>query len=311
MSAGRDIMIETASTINEKAQNYRSASGKYRCSLFAAAFIEELTTYPKGRISQHYAGIKEELQFVAPDQETSTPLAICSSQNLFSHNISHFVLSPTIANAISNVASGQVRHEDLLRSRANVRDFWTRVRRQNSAMPGNSSNAHSDSSDMKILIIQQYLEELGSSASEQNRCTLATACQLVLDGKVGDDLKDRVTKTIAWQEAQLLRVDHLLTQLVDQDLIARFVEEETAREYQDEFIHTLPDEFHQIPAIEELYGPPHADGYVDVFFEDAGEWLIGALALNRTLCPSAFNIDQVVDGIIGFLQENPVDLMLG
>ena len=36
------------------------------------------------------------------------------------------------------------------------------------AFPG---SAHSDSSDSKLLIIQGYMEELGSAAEEQNRCT--------------------------------------------------------------------------------------------------------------------------------------------
>ncbi|ODM22966.1 hypothetical protein SI65_00555 [Aspergillus cristatus] len=89
----RDVMVETASTVNEPAPNYRSASGRFRCSLFAAAYIEELTTYAEGRISQHRTRIKEKMRLVRSGQDTSTPLVICSLRSLLSRNISHFVLT--------------------------------------------------------------------------------------------------------------------------------------------------------------------------------------------------------------------------
>ena len=302
-----NVMVETASTINERGANYRSASGRYRCSLFATAHIEELNTYPEGRISQHYTRIKEEMRFVAPDQDTCTPFVICSPRSWLSHNISHFVLSPMIANAITDAASHQGRHETMLRSRMHARDFWARVTPQNSAFPG---SAHSDSSDTKLLIIQDYLKELGSAAAEQNRCTLATACHLVLDGVGGNDLKDKVIKTIAWQDVQLSRVNKLLSELVVQGVIACLFEATMAQDYQDEFTPILAQQFHQISELDKLYSPPPDDGYVDVFFEDAGEWLIGTLALNRVISPFAFDMAEVMDSIINFLQENPVNVML-
>lgn len=74
------------------------------------------------------------------------------------------------------------------------------------------------------------------------------------------------------------------------------------------------DELHHIPEVEELYGPKLSDGYVDFFFffffEDAAEWLIRSLAMNRKISPLTFDIDEVVDAIVGYLQENQVDVQI-
>lgn len=107
-----------------------------------------------------------------------------------------------------------------------------------------------------------------------------------------------------------MRVGWLLLKSVDQGLIARFIEAVTAQDYQDEFVPDLTRKFNQIPEIADLYHPPVINGYIDIFFEDAAHWLIGALALNRTISPSTFDIDTVVDTIVCFLRENPVDVIL-
>lgn len=41
--------------------------------------------------------------------------------------------------------------------------------------------------------------------------------------------------------------------------------------------------------------------YIDVFFEDAAEWLIGAFALHCRISSLAFDIDEVVNGKAAFL----------
>lgn len=46
------------------------------------------------------------------------------------------------------------------------------------------------------------------------------------------------------------------------------------------------------------------------FFEDAAEWLIRSLAMNRKISPLTFDIDEVVDAIVGYLQENQVDVQI-
>lgn len=110
---------------------------------------------------------------------------------------------------------------------------------------------------------------------------------------------------------QLSRIDKLLLELVDQGLIAYFFEATMTRDYQDEFTPILAPQFHQISELDELYSPPPGDGYVDVFPEDAAEWLIGAFVLNHVISPSTFNMAEVINSIINFLQKNPVNVVLG
>lgn len=133
------------------------------------------------------------MQHVGPDQQTSTPLAIPSARALLSHNISRFVLTPNIATAITNVASAQERHDALLQ---------------------------------KALVLESYLKDLGPLKGTLDYCTLATACQLALEGHGPPDLQDQEIATIAWQEAQLQRVSRLLEHLAKHGLIADIVEKE-------------------------------------------------------------------------------------
>lgn len=69
----REVLIETSATFGERSFTYTSGSGRNRCSMFGAALTEELTTHPEGRISQHRSRIVDEMLFVPPSQETSTP----------------------------------------------------------------------------------------------------------------------------------------------------------------------------------------------------------------------------------------------
>ncbi|CAG8903701.1 unnamed protein product [Penicillium egyptiacum] len=227
--SGRDAAVATAGSIGEQSYNYRSASGRYRCSLFAAAFIEELTTHAEGRIDRHYTRIREEMSHVSPNQDSCTLLLVPSSRSLWSHNIAHFVLTPNIATAIANLPSDQSRHELLLQSRSQAQTFWARHR--SIRLPGQGhANEASEDSDMELGLIHSYLDELGNAAADQNRCTLATACHLVVDGRVGEDMKHRIVNTIAWQDTQMLRVYGLLSLLVDEALISPPLDERACSE---------------------------------------------------------------------------------
>ncbi|PKX97566.1 uncharacterized protein P174DRAFT_439331 [Aspergillus novofumigatus IBT 16806] len=296
VGAQRDVLVETAATVGEQSWSYTSGSGRNRCSLFGAAFVEELTTHPEGRVSQHRSRIVDEMLHVGPDQKTSTPLMIPSVRALLSHNISHFILSPRIATAITNVASAQDRHEALLQSRTSFRTFWRRLRRRMSperepaqAFAGDSPVRDSTGIDMKAIVIENYLKDLGPLKSALDYCTLATAGQFALEGRGSPEFQDQVIATIAWQAAQMQRVGRLLEHLAKEGLITDVVDEEIADQ-------ALAD--HQ----EDIVVPvPPTEGHVGVHFNDAQSWLIGIVAYNWLMYPDTFDLDRVANEVRVFL----------
>lgn len=153
-----------------------------------------------------------------------------SARALFYHNISHFVLSPTIATAITNVASDQDRHEALLQSRGSFRIYWKRLRqtirpRREPTQSLSTDGFMGDGVDMKLIVIEGYLKDLGPRKSRLDYSTLATACQVALDDRGPCDFQDQVIATITWQQAQLQRVSQLLEHLVlrECDSLTQFV----------------------------------------------------------------------------------------
>ncbi|KKK22844.1 hypothetical protein P175DRAFT_0501544 [Aspergillus ochraceoroseus IBT 24754] len=311
VGAQRDVLVETAATLGEQSWTYTSGSGRNRCSLFGAAFVEELTTHPEGRISQHRSRIVDEMLHVGPDQKTSTPLVIPSARALLSHNISHFILSPKIATAITNVASAQDRHEALLQSRTSARTFWRRIRRRMSldqepaqALAGDSPVEDSTGIDMKAIVIENYLKDLGPLKSALDYCTLATACQYALEGRGPPDLQDQVIATIAWQAAQMQRVGRLLEHLTKQGLITDVVDVEIAdqalADHEEDVVVPVAERFHRDHKLSCLMNPPTA-GHVGIHFNDAQGWLIGILAYNWLMHPDKFDLDRVEDEVFAFL----------
>lgn len=306
----RGFLVERASTHpGERSCNCRSASGKCRCSLFTTAWVEELTTYPEGRITQHYARIKEEMQHAAPDQDICTSHASPSSRCLWSYNISHFVVTPAIAQAIANIMSDQARHEFFLKARSKARTFGAKLRRTPSTGPGHANDA-SDIVDMQLVPIQVYLNRLGRTAAESSRSALATLCQCVLDGRGGDELKTRVLRTIAWQDIQMTRVGTLLEHLFQAGLISAPVDAHTAEKAitnPHEFAFGLMGRFRRTE-INKLCFPRTEDGYLTIYFDDAFLWLVYVLAREQLLRPSKFNLDKIEAAVLKFLRRSPADV---
>ncbi|KAF5858872.1 hypothetical protein ETB97_003621 [Aspergillus alliaceus] len=311
VGAQRDVLVETAATLGEQSWSYTSGSGRNRCSLFGAAFVEELTTHPEGRISQHRSRIVDEMRHVGPDQKTSTPLVIPSTRALLSHNISHFILTPKIATAITNVASAQDRHETLLQSRTSARTFWRRLRRRVSperepvqALAGDSPVKNSTGTDMKAIVIENYLKDLGPLKSALDYCTLATACQLALEGRGPPEFQDQVIATIAWQAAQIQRVGRLLEHLAKQGLITDVVDVEIAdqalADHQADVVVPMVERFREDDKLLCIMNPP-SKGHVGVHFNDAQGWLIGILAYNWLMYPDKFDLDRVENEVLAFL----------
>ncbi|KGO47995.1 hypothetical protein PEX1_062180 [Penicillium expansum] len=306
----RDVLVETAATIGERSWVYTSGSGRNRCSLFGAAFVEEITTHPEGRISQHRSRIVDEMLHVRPDQQTSTPLAIPSARALLSHNISHFILSPQIAAAIRNVPSAQDRHEALLKSRTSAKTFWRSLRHlvglerePVQALSGDSPVRDGTAgTDMKDFLLKDYLKELGPLKNALGYSTLATACQFALEGRGPRDFKDQAIATISWQETQIQRVGQLLEYLVRQELITDVVNPETASQvlsdHMDDIVLPLAERL--MDNLVCLVSPP-CEGYVRVYFEDAQKWLVDVLAYDWMMHPDKFDLDRVAKEVLEFL----------
>ncbi|KAJ5713577.1 uncharacterized protein N7483_010758 [Penicillium malachiteum] len=311
VGANREVLIESAATIDQKSWAYKSGSGRSRCSLFGAAFVEELTTYPEGRISQHRSRIVDEMYHVAPDQETSTPLVIPSTRALLSHNISHFFLTPRIATAIASVASDQERYEALLKSRISARTFWQRLRRRidperepAQAFAGDSVARDGTGADMKVLVIESYLKDLGPLQYALDYCTLATACQCALERRGPPDLQDQVISTIAWQTAQVQRVGRLLEHLAKRGLITDIVDAKTARQaladHQEDIVLPVVKRLRRDNNLLCLMNPP-TRGHIGVHFTDAESWLIDILAYNWLMYPNSVDFDRVENEVFAFL----------
>lgn len=62
MLGNHDILTETATANDKSSLNYRSGSGKYRCSVYGHAYIPETTTFPDGTVKDHARRIYEEMQ---------------------------------------------------------------------------------------------------------------------------------------------------------------------------------------------------------------------------------------------------------
>lgn len=304
----RDVLVETAATINERSWSYTSGSGRNRCSMFGAAFIEELTTHPEGQISQHRCRIVDEMLFVEPHQKTSTPLVVPSARALLSYNIAHFILTPKIATAITEVASAQDRHEVLLKSRASFHTFWRQIRNKlgpdrkpAEAFGVDSSARDSIEVDMKALVIESYLKDLGSNAAAIDYSTLVCACWCALEGRGPPDIPDQVVATISWQAVQMRRVSQLLDRLAKKGLITDIVDVDTAKktvaEHWEDVLVPIGKELRDHTAC--LSRPPRK-GHIMISFNDASLWLLHVLAYNRLEYPDKFDIKQVKSEVGAF-----------
>lgn len=306
---GQDVLVEAAAQGDEKSYNYLSPSGKRRCSMFATAWIRELETYPEGQIAQHHQRIKEEMEFVPPHQETNMPVTGTTRRNLAFHNISHFILSPNIALAIMHSATNQQRHESTLRARSNARTFWASLRRFPMGGPG-AANSASDDSDMEVVLMKNYLIDLGTQAQAQDNSSLATACEVALEGRGQKiNLQKRAIKTILWQQLQMERIGTLLQDLFDRNLIGYLFEVDEAKKA----LRSHREEGHPIPKfarlsntteISKLIAPLWEDGFIDVTFNDGVSWLMDTLACNQLLLSSNFDMEQIEPVILDFLRKS-------
>lgn len=181
--------------VGEKSYNRDPGSGAVPCSLFRAAFIQEFAIFPRGQI------VLSDTRLTL----TQNMAPVTSSRSLRTDDIFHFVSTPSIATTIMHVASEQSRHESTLLSRASAHSSWVRLRHTTTERPGAANDAL-DGLDMKLALIKPYSKNLGSRIPELSRGAMITACHLVFEGRGGQELIDRVVRTIAWQDTQLFRM---------------------------------------------------------------------------------------------------------
>lgn len=162
---------------------------------------------------------------------------------------------------------------------------------------------------MELGLIYSYLDELGNAATYQNRCTLATACHLVIDGRVGEDMKHRIVNIIAWQDTQMLRVYELLSLLVDKALISPPLDQRACRELAKKDYEAwlgLASRISDIPGVKEMEIPPsNDDRYINIVFDDACGMLVDAVFCEQVLNPMAFDMGEIEATIVAFLQQSP------
>lgn len=161
--------------------------------------------------------------------------------------------------------------------------------------------------DSDIVIIKDYLNDLGPLAYGRNRPTLVDVSNYVLQG--GDnkqDLRERIVRTILWQEYQDLRVHSLISHLIASDLIDDINPEDAANPLDDRVAGTvsqITNRFSNVPQMSELQVPGSED-YMDVFYKNAFQRLVNVLACNQLSQPTKFSIDAIEKTIVEFLQQS-------
>ena len=107
------------------------------------------------------------MEHVASDQDTSTPQVDCSQRTLRFHNISHSVLTPSIAAAIANAASSQTNHQETVTARERARRFWRKLCRAQTGRGGANSGGTScdGTGDPQLATIKKYISKVGQAAA--------------------------------------------------------------------------------------------------------------------------------------------------
>jgi hypothetical protein len=157
--------------------------------------------------------------------------------------------------------------------------------------------------DMKAMVIANYVKDLGPLQSSLSHSTLVTACDVALQGRGPPDLKDQVIATIAWQEAQIQRVGGLLRHIATQGLITDIVDKETADralvDRRGDLVQTVAEKLLGDCKLDFMARPPET-GHVWVQFNDAHERLINIVAYNWMIHPDDFDLDRVVKGVLDY-----------
>ena len=296
---GKQVLVEAASSIGGLSYNHRSASQMVRCSLFGVALLQELSVSPEGRIREHTTRIASEISHVQAGQPTSAPTFSAEPRSLWSFNISHFILTPSIAAAISNVASSQTRHERHLLSFQFARTFWRQLTRQPPPPP-----PVINSTDLRRHHIEQHLQSLvETGAGLSSEAGLMTACQFALADNAPSDLQEKVIHTIIWKERTMMAVTDIIDRLVGKALIVRPIDFETAMKLSIDasVLAEICEAMNRMPVFFKLLMPKPP--CLHIFFNDPLQWLQKVLGYSSVTSPRTFGLQEALDCAAATLGE--------
>lgn len=307
----RDVLSENACQHDERSWNYYSSSGIYRCSLFAAAWLNEITTNSEACISHHISRIMEEVDFVPPHQDTNKPVITTSSRSLRSFNTSHFILPPNIASAIINTASDT--HERQLQARSRARQRWRTLwsSTTTSAAPG-AANSATEFGETDLTLIKHYLDQLGAEAQSHGKSGFANVCLSVLQRGATDEFRHRVVKTIIWIENQNLKAYALIRHLVNKNFLGREFEPDAAETHVRQFQEEVQEVVAMLAEVPEIFHEMQAsswdDGCLSLIHQDAFQHLVHVFTCNKLLMPKSFDAKAIISESLVFLQMmSPAD----
>lgn len=297
---GSEVLYEAASEKCKKSYNYRSTSDNIRCSLFAAAFVQELEINPEGQIRQHTKRIASEISHVGPSQLTTPPEFATSTRSLWNYQINHFILTPSIVAAIESVPATQERHEERLTGFQFARDMWRRMLRASAPRPA-TANA-----DFTGRIVQQQMDSMDAdgSALSGSGSGLYSACQLIKRKEAPLDLQEQVIQTIIWQKQVNLVAVSVIEMLVEKRLIESPIAQEDAQliDIDNSLLTEIAQKGSSIEAFVTLEFAPEPQ-CLGIYYPNSASWIIKIIAINLHQQEESYDLMKVLRSIKEYLDS--------
>lgn len=84
-------------------------------------------------------------------------------------------------------------------------------------------------SDADIDVLQKYIQDVGTRASETRMAGFVSACDKAINGR--RDIKDSAMEVVYWEQAQMRMIELLLDHLVTESYLTTYLEPEAARKF--------------------------------------------------------------------------------
>lgn len=304
---GRDVLVEASTGSNEVSLNYRSGSGEFRCSVFGQAYVNDITTFPDGIISDHGRRIREEVQStrrrnLPANYSMSNSQTIPSSGPLLNVGLTHFMNSTEFIQSI--LGASNIEDRDRYRKRILSRVGGMTKLRQLCAKLLVHRRRGGQGTNANLEVIKNYVDTVGDLADYGERSDLVGMAWRVLNGK-GKEFEEKTAKTIMWQYEQLDKVENMLDHMQQKNqLVSVFkrcamgILNGERRNYELEINERLLN----MPCIRGLLQPTDPSVF-RIFYQDAYNLLLYNFAVNRAALGEQFNLDSLIDTTEDFLGE--------